>query len=159
MQHIVIGRSMNPEFGMRHALRIFACLFERPRRLLSVVARAKARQIIRMRIPSMSFRAMLPSEESICDDSMNWRPIRACPSERVCTKQSEASTLRIGSQKACRAHSICISRALIDRIREHDNGSVHRARTVNVASKHARKPGFACNTLLSRVFGGARKLL
>ena len=32
---------------------------------------------------------------------------------------------------------------------EADNGSVHRARTVNVASNSARKPGFACNTLLS----------
>ena len=28
---------------------------------------------------------------------------------------------------------------------EPDNGSVHRARTANVASKSARKPGFACN--------------
>ena len=31
------------------------------------------------------------------------------------------------------------------------NVRVHRARTVNVASKSARKPGFACNTLLSGV--------
>ena len=29
-----------------------------------------------------------------------------------------------------------------------DNGSDHRARTIIVASKHARKPGFACITLL-----------
>ena len=32
-----------------------------------------------------------------------------------------------------------------------DNGWVHRARTVNFASNHARKPVSACNTLLLRV--------
>ena len=33
------------------------------------------------------------------------------------------------------------------------NGNGHRARTVNVASISARKPGFACNTLLSHHWG------
>ena len=31
-----------------------------------------------------------------------------------------------------------------------DNGQDHRARTTTIASKHARKPGFACIRLLSR---------
>ena len=39
---------------------------------------------------------------------------------------------------------------------ESDNGSDHRARTVNAASKQARKPGFACITLLSNVGGVVR---
>ena len=40
-----------------------------------------------------------------------------------------------------------------------DNGQDHRARTVIVASKHARKPGFACIRLLCRAIRKRYRLL